>query len=174
MSIAQFNDIYKRTEQLLSGKRKTPKDNIIGPKEKLAIGLECVIYKTIHRITVSKFVVLCRYLASGSMYRHIASTYRIIKQAFGGIIDEVCDALCVALKEEMPPLSNKDWIRIGNEFHLKWNFPNCLGAVDGKHIRIKCPKNARSPFFNYKVQFVYSTSFNVEIIFNNRDSIVLW
>lgn len=86
------------------------------------------------------------------MYRHIASTYRISKQAFGGIIDDVCDALVVALKDEMPSLSNNDWIRVSNEFHCKWNFPNCLGAVDGKHIRIRCSKNARSLFFNYKVK----------------------
>lgn len=24
----------------------------------------------------------------------------------------------------------------GDEFMQKWQFPNCIGAVDGKHIRI--------------------------------------
>lgn len=98
------------------------------------------------------------------MYRHIASTYRISKQAFGGIIEDVCDALCVALKEEMPPLSNNDYVRIAKEFHSKWNFPNCLGTVDGKHIRIKCPKKGRSLFFNYKVCIVYTSLMPLNIL----------
>lgn len=86
------------------------------------------------------------------MNRHVASTYRISKSAFGKIINDVCDAICVALKEEMPStLSIEDWVQISNEFHLKWNFPNCIGAIDGKHIRIKCPRKARSLFYNYKV-----------------------
>lgn len=36
------------------------------------------------------------------------------------------------------------------KYFLKWNYPNCIGAIDGKHVRIKCPNSSGSSFFNYK------------------------
>lgn len=28
--------------------------------------------------------------------------------------------------------------------------PNCCGAIDGKHVRVRCPSNPGSAFYNYK------------------------
>lgn len=51
------------------------------------------------------------------------------------------------------PKKKKDWEKIINGFNTKWNFPQCVGAIDGKHIVIKCPNNSGSLYFNYKNQF---------------------
>ena len=44
------------------------------------------------------------------------------------------------------------WLDIAIKFHNKWNFPHCLGAIDGKHI-IQAPPRSGSTFFNYKKSF---------------------
>jgi len=50
----------------------------------------------------------------------------------------------------MPPPTTEHWIKAAKAFEELWNFPNCLGAIDGKHISIQCPPNAGSEYYNYK------------------------
>ncbi|XP_029341005.1 uncharacterized protein LOC107883237 [Acyrthosiphon pisum] len=54
----------------------------------------------------------------------------------------------------MPDPNNPDkWLEIANQFYIKTNFPNCIRAVEGKHIRCINQKNERTMFFNYKKYF---------------------
>ena len=58
---------------------------------------------------------------------------------------------------ELKPPTAEDWQRIAqrfaHRFAQRWNFPNCVGALDGKHIVIQAPKNSGSMFYNYKGTF---------------------
>ena len=54
--------------------------------------------------------------------------------------------------EVMLPLTLDRWKKIEG-FKIHWHFPNCIGALDGKHIIIKSPAKSGSLFFNYKSHF---------------------
>ena len=68
------------------------------------------------------------------------------------VIREGCQALWSALSTAYlkAPTSQADWQEIASEFEAQWNLPHVIGALDGKHVCIECPKNAGSDFYNYK------------------------
>lgn len=53
----------------------------------------------------------------------------------------------------MPVPTRDMWLEIADTFYKKTNFPNCVGAVDGKHVRCKNPKNTGTLYFNYRKFF---------------------
>ena len=48
------------------------------------------------------------------------------------------------------PETEKKWKEVAAGLTSRWNYHNCLGAVDGKHIAMKKPPNAGSYYYNYK------------------------
>jgi hypothetical protein len=53
----------------------------------------------------------------------------------------------------MPEPTKEKWLQIAHDFYQTSNFPNCLGAINGKHIRIIKPENSGSLYYNYKHYF---------------------
>lgn len=51
------------------------------------------------------------------------------------------------------PTTKEEWKKIADGFTDKWNFNNCIGSMDGKHIVIRPPPNSGSYYFNYKHTF---------------------
>lgn len=92
-----------------------------------------------------------RYLAQGDSILSKHTEFRIGKSTAYAIIPETCQAIWEALQPIfLPPMDQSLWKKVSDGFFDKWQFPNCLGAIDGVHIRIKAPPRSGSEFFNYK------------------------
>jgi hypothetical protein len=53
----------------------------------------------------------------------------------------------------MASKTEEEWTEVAHQFLYCTNFPNVIGAIDGKHIRIKQLRNSGSTLFNYKKIF---------------------
>ena len=96
--------------------------------------------------------VMLRYLASGESFRSLEYQFRISKKAIYYIVQEVALAIVEILGKEHfnTPSTTAEWWKVSETFHQRWNFPNGLGGVDGKHIVLQQPKNSGSHYRNYK------------------------
>lgn len=76
------------------------------------------------------------------------------RSTVSNIVKETCEVIWTILQpQKMPEQNSQQWIDISNKYYQKAQFTNCVGAVDGKHIRCVNPKNTGSIFFNYKKYF---------------------
>lgn len=48
------------------------------------------------------------------------------------------------------PSTPAEWKNVAADFYDKWNNPNTLGAMDGKHVVFRAPRSAGSHYYNYK------------------------
>lgn len=84
-------------------------------------------------------------------FRQLAYSFRISKSTVAVIVIEICQAIWkMALTKHMPEPTVEHFKKISSEFWNKWQFPNCIGCIDGKHIRIKKPQKSGSMYYCYK------------------------
>nr|CAH7737144.1 unnamed protein product [Callosobruchus chinensis] len=101
-----------------------------------------------------RLIVTLRYLATGMQFRQLAYSFCISKSAVAKIVSEVCKAIWTTLvMAHMPQPTKSTFKVIATDFWKRWQFPNCIGCIDGKHIRIKCPPKSGSMYYNYKNYF---------------------
>ncbi|XP_073421558.1 uncharacterized protein [Dendrobates tinctorius] len=133
MSQESFMDLLGMVEGIIR-RRDTQLRRAIPPEERLLVTL--------------------RFLATGESLSSLHFQYRLGISTLSGIVADTCRALCEVLCLEYLPLpTTEKWLQIAEKFWELCNFPNCLGAVDGKHIRITKPARSGSEFFNYKKYF---------------------
>ncbi|XP_044593267.1 protein ANTAGONIST OF LIKE HETEROCHROMATIN PROTEIN 1-like [Cotesia glomerata] len=100
----------------------------------------------------ARLAMTLRFLATGDSMSTVSYQYLVGLTTTANIIVETCQALWSCLKEKVLPypLTESHWLKIADEFEKQWQFPHCIGAIDGKHIHIQCPDNAGSSYYNYK------------------------
>lgn len=67
----------------------------------------------------------------------IAFAFRIGHSTASVIIADTCECLWNVLQNEMFVPSEDGWKDIAKEFYTRWNFPHCIGAIDGKHVVVQ-------------------------------------
>ena len=70
----------------------------------------------------------------------------------GLFIPEVCEAIVREHAEDVlaMPTTAEGWKAVAAGFSDKWQLHHALGAIDGKHVIIKCPKKEGSLYHDYK------------------------
>lgn len=99
-----------------------------------------------------KLAITLRYLATGSSYRTLAFAFRVPHNTIALFVPRVCQAIVDELRDEVfqTPNDAASWRVVAERFERRWNYPHCCGAIDGKHIAIKCPPRSGSLYYNYK------------------------
>ena len=117
----------------------------------------------------------CRYLSTGLSFEALAGTYLMDLYTISRIVREVCESIYDTFWPKHMPIPTPEMFeRIAREYETMWNFALCVGeynsphlcevlgvklknlslcavgAIDGKHIRIKCPPRSGTMFHNYK------------------------
>nr|CAH7732281.1 unnamed protein product [Callosobruchus chinensis] len=80
--------------------------------------------------------------------------YRLGETTVREIVYDTCQKIWDTLRPlVMPTPSLEQWQKIEEGFRTKWNYPNCVGAIDGKYVVFEKPPNTGSQFYNYKKEF---------------------
>lgn len=89
-------------------------------------------------LAATRLQICLRYLASGDTMPSISFAFRIGLNTVSKIISETCTAIWDVLNEQVFPEINENlWKKKAEEFETLWNFPHCVGAIDGKHIELQ-------------------------------------
>lgn len=100
---------------------------------------------------MSLFCISFRYLATGDSFQSVAFSFRVGNSTVAKIVNETCDIIWNKLQPMvLPAPTTEQWEAISSDFLNMWQFPNCVGAIDGKHINIQAPPRSGTLYRNYK------------------------
>ncbi|XP_044141597.1 protein ALP1-like [Bufo gargarizans] len=133
MTVESFDDLLQRVSPHIQ-RQDTTFRRCVSPAERLLLTI--------------------RFLASGESFSSLHFQFRLGISTVSIIVKETCRVLWDQLHDEfIPHPTRQHWTEIAEKYWDICQFPNCIGAVDGKHIRIIKPQGTGSEFYNYKKYF---------------------
>ena len=83
--------------------------------------------------------LLFSFLVTGDSFWTLSTHFRRDESTVAQVVYDVSEAIW----EVMSPIymalpTENDWQQIEHRFSTRWNFPNCIGALDGKHRLLIC------------------------------------
>ena len=108
--------------------------------------------------SAERLCLTLHYLTYRGSQQSLSFSFRITKSITCSIINETCKAIWDCLSEQYvrPPRTSDDWKRIAKYFENIWNLPQCIGAIDGKHVWINSPLTSGSLYYNYEDFFRFA------------------
>ena len=98
--------------------------------------------------------LLFSFLATGDSFWTLSTHFHRGESTVAQVVYDVSEAIWEVMSPiYMAPPTENDWWQIEHRFSTRWNFPNCIGVLDGKHIMMRAPPNSSSMFYNYKGYF---------------------
>ncbi|XP_052901547.1 putative nuclease HARBI1 [Anopheles moucheti] len=98
-----------------------------------------------------RLMITLRFLATGETFTSLQFIFRVSKSLISSIVKDVCAVLNEQLRSYVKmPSNTQQWREVSKKFEDRWNFPHAIGAIDGKHVRIRAPSHSGSEYYNYK------------------------
>lgn len=95
--------------------------------------------------------VTLRYLATGNSFQDLSYSVRIAPNTLSQLKPATLKAIEVLGSRIFNCPSNPvEWQVLAEKFNTLWQFPHCIGSLDGKHINFRPPRKAGSVYRNYK------------------------
>lgn len=102
-----------------------------------------------------------RKLSTGDSNISLQYLFRVSNQAISNIVLETTHVIWKVLSMDhdiFEPPSEDQWLRVASEFEAMWDFPHCIGAVDGVHVHAKV-----SMLFTIHCHIYYWSSPNITV-----------
>ena len=99
-----------------------------------------------------KLVITLRYLATGDSCKNLMHCFKVAVSSISLFMPDVCEAIYQIYREEQLKFQSTPQERCEKAVHFghRWNFYHAVGALDGPHVAIRCPRQSGSKHYNYK------------------------
>jgi len=91
-------------------------------------------------------------LGTGGTFASLVVYFTRGDSTVGGIVSDTLKVIWEVLKDKYMQVPNREqYTAIAQRFETLWNLRNCIGAIDGKHVKFEKLANSGSSNFNYKL-----------------------